>query len=104
MRPYWQFYKDIFLFVAGFSFVGVIAFGVFWGFFFFISLGLLFGFYAFQFFKKNEFYSYNNLGITKWKLYRASFAINLLIGLPVFSLLFILISLIIGDFSLTSRF
>ncbi|GEQ85930.1 hypothetical protein ULMS_14380 [Patiriisocius marinistellae] len=104
MRPYWQFYKDIFLFIVGFSLLGVIAFGVFWGFFFFISFGLIFGFYAFHYFKENELYSYYNLGIKKRELYRAAFFINLLIGLPAFSILFILISIILGDFSLTSRF
>lgn len=101
IRPYWQFYKDIFLFIVVFSLLGVIAFGLFLGFFFFMSIGLLFGFFAFHYFKKNEFYSYYNLGITKKKLYGAAFILNLIVGLPLFTSGFILISCILGDFSLT---
>jgi hypothetical protein len=101
IKPYTQFYKSIFPFVAGFSFVGVIAFGVFWGFLFFVSIALGFGFIGFNTFYKNQWYAYQNLGITKWMLFKASFVLNGILGLPIFIFLFILISFIIGDFSLT---
>jgi hypothetical protein len=101
IRPYTQFYKSIFPFVAGFAFVGVMVFGVFWGFFFFVTIALGFGFVGFNTFKKNEWYTYQNLGITKWMLFKGSFFMNLVLGLPVFIFLFLLISFIIGDFSLT---
>ena len=101
LRPYVQFYKSIFPFVLAFSIVGVFAFGIFYGFLFFLTFGLLFGFFAFQNFYKEQWYTYQNLGITKWDLCIKSFILNLILGFPIFAFLFILISFIIGDFSLT---
>lgn len=101
IRPYLQFYKSIFLYVAAFSFVGVVAFGVFYGFIFFLTFGLVFGFFAFHIFYKEQWFTYQNLGITKLKIFITSLLLNLIIGVPIFLFLFILISFIIGDFSLT---
>ncbi len=101
LRPYTQFYTSIFPFVAAFALVGIIAFGVAYGFLFFLTIGLGFGFIGFNTFYKEQWYTYQNLGITKWKLFKTSFIYNLIIGLPVFLILFLLISFILGDFSLT---
>ena len=95
LRIYWQFYKDIFLFVLGFSVVSSLIFGVIWGFVIHAFVALIFGFIAFNFFKKEEFYFYFNKGITRWMLFRTSFFINLIVGIPIylsFGLLFYLIS------------
>ena len=101
IRPYLQFYKSIFLYILAFSIVGVISFGIFYGFIFFLTFGLGFGFVAFQTFYKEQWFTYENLGITKWKLLKTSLLLNLTVGLPIFLFLFILISVIIGDFSIT---
>ncbi|MFT7072695.1 hypothetical protein [Patiriisocius sp. Uisw_017] len=101
IRPHIQFYKEIFPFVAAFGSVGTIAFGILYGFVFFLTFGLGFGFFAFNTFKKAQWYAYQNLGITRWQLLKSSFLMNVLLGLPVYIFLFILISFILGDFSLT---
>ncbi|EDM44660.1 hypothetical protein SCB49_13850 [unidentified eubacterium SCB49] len=100
-RPHIQFYTSIFPFVAAFGILGVLIFGVLYGFILFTSLALLFGFVAFNTFYKEQWFSYQNLGITKWQLFKSSFLINTLLALPVFIGLYLLISIIIGDFSLT---
>src|SRR5690554_1545942 len=100
-RAHWQFYKTIFPFVAAFSIIGIAFLGMYWGFVIFATFGLFIGFLGFQFFYSNQYYFYFNLGLTKWKLLRASFLINLFIGIPVFSLLIIFISFIIGDTQIT---
>jgi len=70
--------------------------GVYWGFLLFSTLGLLIGFIGFYTFKKGEYYFYYNLGITKFGLLNASFFINILIGIPVFSILFLFNTLLFG--------
>lgn len=70
--------------------------GVNWGFLLFSTLGLLVGFIGFTTFKKDEYYFYYNLGITKWGLLKSSFIINILIGIPVFAILFLLNTFFFG--------
>jgi hypothetical protein len=98
-RPYLQFYKAILPFVAAFALISAAFLGIVWGVVFFNTLALAFGFFGFHSFYKEQWYTYQNLGLTKWQLLRSSFVINLIISIPV--TLFILISIIIGDFSLT---
>jgi len=98
LRPFWQFYKDIFLFILASGLIFATFFGIVWGYFLFCSLGLAFGFFSFSVFKKNEYYLYYNLGITKVKLIKVIFVINAIVGLVVFTLLFILFALIFGSF------
>jgi hypothetical protein len=101
LRAYWQFYKTIFPFIAAFSIISIAFAGYFWGFVLFATLGLPFGFLGFQVFHKEQFYFYYNLGQTKWRLFKASFLINLLVGIPVFSILILFITFIVGDFQIT---
>ncbi len=101
VRAYWQFYKDIFPFIAAFGIVCAIATNVFWAFTLFCTIGLLIGFLGFQFFKKGEYYFYYNLGITKWNLLKISFFINLLIAIPLFLILLTCFYLFFGDFTST---
>lgn len=101
IRAYWQFYKSIFPFVVGFSLIGIVYLGLIWGFVFFATVSLFFGFYGFRIFYNKQFYFYYNLGLTKTKLFLASFVINLLIGLPVFSIFIVIFHLVFGNFSIT---
>lgn len=96
LRALWQFYKTIFPFVMAFAIVSVIALGVFWGFILFCTLGLWFGIVGFSTFRKGEYYFYYNLGLTKWKLIKASFFFNLLVGVPIFTLLLIFLTFVFG--------
>lgn len=100
-RAYWQFYKTIFPFIAAISLMGMVFLGPLWGFLIFATLGLAFGFVGFQVFYSNQSYFYFNLGITKKKLVAVSFLINVLIGIPVFSVLILLIKIIFGNFQIT---
>tara|TARA_R110000822_G_scaffold42952_2_gene116341 strand:+ start:124 stop:435 length:312 start_codon:yes stop_codon:yes gene_type:complete len=101
IRAHWQYYKDIFPFIAGFGIICCIATNILWGFGLFCTLGLLFGFFGFRVFKNDEYYFYYNLGITKWNLLKISFFINLLIAIPLFSILLTCFYLSFGDFTST---
>jgi hypothetical protein len=100
LRAHWQFYKSIFPFIAAFALVGIIALGALWGFVVFCSLGLWFGFFGFSNFRKDDYYFYHNLGLTRWHLIKSSFIINLIVGLPVFILLVILFLFLFGRFTI----
>jgi len=101
IRAYWQFYKSIFPFIAIFSILGVIYVGIAWGFVLFATLGLFFGFLGFLFFYNDQYYFYYNLGLTKKRLILGSIVINILVGVPIFSILLIFISFIFGDIQIT---
>lgn len=101
MRAHIQFYKSIFPFIAAFALVGIVAFGIFWGFFFFITIAFGFGFLGFHTFRRKEWYLYENLGISKYQLFKSAFFINLLIGFPVFAILFITIYFFFGNITIT---
>ncbi|RDK87152.1 hypothetical protein [Marinirhabdus gelatinilytica] len=100
IRPYWQFYKAVFPFVMATGLVALALFGVVWGYFLFCTLGLVIGVVGFKNFRKNELYTYYNLGITKLKLFKISFAINLIIGLPIFLVFLSLFLLLFGKTSI----
>ena len=100
LRAHWQFYKTLSPFIAAFGLVSVVALGVLWGFAIFCTLGLWFGFVGFANFRKDEYYFYHNLGLTKWQLIKSSFVINLLVGLPIFILLTIFFLFIFGGFTI----
>ncbi|MAZ72462.1 MAG: hypothetical protein CMC70_04880 [Flavobacteriaceae bacterium] len=101
LRPHWQFYKAIFPFVIATGLLSAAIFGVYWGYILYSTLGVILGFIGFHTFRKDEFYSYYNLGFTKRNLFKTSFIINLLVGLPVFLLFLALFLIIFGKTSLT---
>ncbi|PVW13061.1 hypothetical protein [Marixanthomonas spongiae] len=101
LRPYWQYYKDLFPFIAGFAIVGSFATNLFWGFVIFCTMALFFGFLGFHVFKKKEYYFYYNLGLTKWKLFMASFVLNLLVGVPLYTILLTFFYFFFGGFTST---
>jgi len=99
-RAYWQFYKDIFPFIVAFTIICMMGLGMYWGFLLFSTIGLLIGFLVFELLKKEEYYFYYNLGITKWKLFKAVFIINLIIGAPIVLILLLITSYIFGNTSI----
>ena len=96
LRAYWQLYRSIFPFIAAIGIVGVVALGVLWGFLLFCTLGLWFGFMGFSTFRKGEYYFYYNLGLTRWKLFKVSFLFNLVVGVPVFTVLLLIFTIVFG--------
>lgn len=100
-RAYWQFYKSIFPFIVAFSILSMLYVGLLWGFVVFVTIGLLFGFIGFRTFYNDQFYFYFNLGLTKWKLFKVAFVINILVGIPVFLVLIIFLILLFGKLQVT---
>ncbi len=98
-RAYWQFYKEVLPFVIVFTLLGKIIFGSATALAMFLILGIAIGFLAFYLLKKDQFYFYYNLGLTKWKLFKAVFVINLIVGTPVIILLLIISSFLFGNSS-----
>jgi hypothetical protein len=99
-RPYWQFYKAIFPFVVATGLIAVGILGMYWGYFLFCTLGVAVGFVGFKHFRKEEYYTYFNLGVTKGTLLKTSLIINLLVGLPIFLVFLALFLLIFGKTSI----
>lgn len=85
-------------FIAAFSILSVMYVGLTWGFGLFATIGVLFGFLGFRFFYNDQFYFYYNLGLGKKRLFLSSFILNFPVGLPIFSIQIIFISLLFGDF------
>lgn len=100
-RAYIQFYKDIIPYVLTFTILSKFLFGNLSAIIIFLTLGIAIGFLAFNLLKKKEFYFYYNLGITKWKLLKSVFLINLVVGTPLLILLFLILTFIFGDFRVT---
>ena len=96
ISAYWQFYKSIFPFIVAFTVICIIGLGIYWGFLLCISLGLLIGFFGFSTFRKDEYYFYYNLGLTKLKLLKVTFIINFLVRIPFFFILILLNTLFFG--------
>ncbi|MEM7186214.1 MAG: hypothetical protein AAF466_06105 [Bacteroidota bacterium] len=97
LRAYWQFYRSLLPFCVSFGVVAMIAVGLLWGFVFFSSVGWLVGLLGFATFRKDEYYFYYNLGITKQRLAGVSFLINLAIGVPLFLILSLFKFVVLGN-------
>ena len=100
LRPYWQFYKSIFPFAIVFGILILATMGALWGYLLFGLLGVPIGMIGFQSFRNNEYYFYQNLGLTKLRLAKVSFFINLIVGLPIFVLALLLFLLFFGQTSI----
>lgn len=101
LRPYWQFYKECFLFIAGFAIVAGLFLGVLWSFILFVLVGPLVGYAGFTAVNSEQFYFYYNLGITKKRLLKILFIINLFFGIPVYAVLLLIIFLLFGNLTIT---
>ncbi len=100
-RAYLQFYKMIFPFVAAFSIICIAFFGLFLSFLLFAIVGPAIGMLSFKIFYKDQFYFYYNLGITLSKLMGVSFLINLFLGIPIYSIIILILSFFLGSFTIT---
>ncbi len=54
--------------------------GILWGLITFCSIGVIVGLIGYQYFKKNEYYTYYNIGLTKKKLIKSVWLFNLIIS------------------------
>ena len=81
---FWKYYRDFNFFNLAFSVLSGIFFGIFSGLLIFCSFGMLIGHLGFNYFRKNEYYLYHNLGFSKRHLLKKVFLYNLLLSLPLF--------------------
>ncbi len=85
-KAIWKYFFDINMFNIPFSLIFGLISGVLWSVLIFSSLGILIGYLGFHIFKKNEYYTYYNLGFTKSKLIKKVWFLNMTIS----SLLFLI--------------
>jgi uncharacterized membrane protein YagU involved in acid resistance len=86
-----KYYIDINIFNVPFCLLFGLLSGFLSGLVIFCSFGILVGYLGYQYFKKHEYYTYYNLGLTKLVLIRNVFLLNIF-----FSILLALIYLIIN--------
>lgn len=99
IRAYWQFYKALLPFIAGFGLLGLVLFGPLWGFILFTTAGYAFGWLGFFSFRKREFQFYHNLGLTRLSLAKVCWILNIVIGLPAFLIVSTFYFLFFGEIS-----
>lgn len=79
-KAVWKYYLDINMYNIPFSLIFGFVFGIIWNIIIFSSFGVLIGYLGYQTFKKNEYYTYYNLGFTKVNLIKRVWLINMLIS------------------------
>lgn len=92
-RAFWKYYLDVNLYNFYFSIIFAFTSGFFWALVIFCSFGLFVGALGYQYFKKNEYYMYYNLGFTKLKLLKNVWFLNLISSI-LLTLTAVLISLL----------
>lgn len=83
IRAIWSYFIDINLVNLTFSiFMMYVLDNRYWGIFMFCTLGILVGRFAFKNFKENEYNLYFNLGLSKRKLLKIVFVLNVILAIP----------------------
>lgn len=88
-RAFWKYYRDFNFYNLVFSVISGIYFGVISGLIIFLSFGMFIGYLGYNYFRKNEYYLYYNLGFTKKFLLKKVWICNLIFGIPVLLILFL---------------
>ena len=88
-RAFWKYYRDFNLYNLMFSVFSGIYFGLFSGLLVFLSFGMLIGYLGFNYFKKNEYYLYYNLGFSKKFLLKEVWMYNFVFVGPVLLIIFL---------------
>jgi len=83
-KAIWKYFLDINMFNVPFSLIFGLTSGIFWSVVIFSSFGILIGNLGYQTFKKNEYYTYYNLGFTKTNLIKKVWFLNLTISSSIF--------------------
>ena len=93
IRAFWKYYLDINLYNAIFSLIFSLTSGIYWGLIIFCSIGIFVGALGFKYFKNNEYYMYYNLGVTKFKLLKNIWLLNIAISIPIAFILSLIIKI-----------
>ena len=84
IKPFIKYFLDINLYNIIFCTIIILFSNFFWGLIMFISIGILIGMLCFNTFKKNEYFAYYNLGITKNQLIKSTFILNSIISVILY--------------------
>ncbi|WP_028375964.1 hypothetical protein [Leeuwenhoekiella sp. W20_SRS_FM14] len=87
----WKLYRDITGYALLFTLVTLFFGSGIISIIFFGILGTPVGYFAFNYFQKEEFYGYYNLGYTKFHLLSKTWFVNLILS-PILVLVFLLLS------------
>lgn len=90
----WRYYWDVTKFNLAFSLVCVPFVGIYQTILIFAVFGTPLGLLGYQYFYKNEYYGYYNLGFTKGRLIRFVWIVNSLLSLPILGFTYLLIQLV----------
>lgn len=88
-RAFWKYYRDFNLFNLSFSVLSGLFFGLYSGMLIFLSFGMLIGYLGFNYFRKNEYYLYYNLGLTRKFMVKKVWMLNFVIVGPVVLFVFL---------------
>ena len=87
-RALFKYAFDINVFNVAFSIIVALILGMLWGIISFATIGLLIGYIGFNSFKKNEYYTYYNLGLSKTQLLLGTLIMNCFMALLLFACYF----------------
>ena len=90
-NAFWKYYRDLNFFNLSFSVLSWIFFGPISGLLIFLSFGMGIGYLGYNFFRKDEYYLYYNLGFSKYYLIKKVWFFNLLFMGPVLLILFLVL-------------
>lgn len=90
LRAFWKYYLDLNLYNLVFSLFFLMTSGPGWALFVFCSFGIFASLLGFRYFKRNEYYMYYNLGITRTKLILKVWLLNIVIAAPVYLIILLL--------------
>lgn len=83
-RALFKYIQDFNMFNLAFCVLVALVIGVKWAIVFFATFGLLIGYIGFNVFKKQEYYAYYNLGLTKRALLLSTFLCNVIVAAFLF--------------------
>lgn len=90
MRAFFNYYFTVNLFNLIATVLFTMVASLYWLPILFCTFGLAAGLFAFEFFYKNQYYFYHNLGFTRKKLAVMTFSINAVIALFAFIIILLL--------------
>ncbi len=88
-NAFWKFFRDFNFYNLLFSALNAVVFGVISGILVFLSFGMLIGYLGFNYFRKDEYFLYYNLGFSKSFLIRKVWICNLLFAGPLLLILWL---------------
>lgn len=83
-NAFWKYYRDFNFYNLVFSVISGIYFGLLSGLLIFFTFGMFIGYLGYNYFRKDEYYLYYNLGFSKRFLLKKVLIWHLIFASPVF--------------------